>query len=148
GAHWADPPKVIDRLVYRYNALGYLKPGYNQLFIVPADGGTPKQISHGNFQHGGMAFHTSEAGLKPDSKYLILSANRHPNNDQEPINTEIYEFSIADGSVKELTNRKGPDSDPAVSPDGKFIAYVGFDDRYQGYQVRKLYVMNRDGTGS
>src|SRR5260370_37640849 len=24
GAHWAEPAKVIDKLVYRYNALGYL----------------------------------------------------------------------------------------------------------------------------
>ena len=27
------------------------------------------------------------------------------------------------------------------------IAYQGFDDRYQGYQVTRLYVMNRDGGG-
>jgi acylaminoacyl-peptidase len=28
------------------------------------------------------------------------------------------------------------------------IAYTGFDDRYQGYQVTGLYVMNSDGSGS
>ena len=35
-----------------------------------------------------------------------------------------------------------------LSPDGQSIAYIGFDDRYQGYQVRRLYVMSRDGSGS
>jgi len=35
-----------------------------------------------------------------------------------------------------------------VSPDGKLIAYTGFDDRDQWYQVTRLYVMNRDGSGS
>jgi acylaminoacyl-peptidase len=148
GARWAEPAKVIDKLVYRFNGVGYLKPGYTQLFAVPADGGTPRQISQGEFQHGGLAFHASEAIWTPDSKYLIASANRHPNYDQEPLNTEVYEFAVDDGAVRALTSRNGPDGDPAISTDGKRIAYVGFDDQYQGYQVRKLYVMNRDGSGS
>jgi len=147
GAKWAEPAKVIDKLVYRYNGLGYLKPGYAHVFVVPSDGGTPRQVTSGEFQHGGQAFHAGEAVWTPDGKYLIVHANRHADRDQEPLNSEIYEFSVADGAVKALTDRKGPDTEPAVSPDGKSIAYVGFDDEYQGYQVRKLYVMDRDGSG-
>jgi acylaminoacyl-peptidase len=149
GAKWAAPAKVIDKLVYRFNSIGYLKPGYIQLFVVPTDGGTPRQISHGEYQHGGMqSFGASEAVWTPDSKCLIISANRHPHNEMDPLNNEIYEFSVADGSVKPLTSRQGPDLDPAISDDGKSIAYTGFDDKYQGYQVRKLYIMNRDGSGN
>jgi acylaminoacyl-peptidase len=115
--------------------------------VVPADGGTPRQISHGDFQHGGPGLRlASEAVWSPDSKYLIMSTNRHPDYDREPLNSEVYEFAVADGTVRALTSRKGPDSAPAISPDGKRIAYVGFDDRYQGYQVNRLYVMNRDGS--
>ncbi|HXY32883.1 MAG TPA: S9 family peptidase [Planctomycetaceae bacterium] len=148
GAKWAEPAKVIDRLIYRFNGAGYLKRGYTHLFVVPADGGTPRQISEGKFHHGGLAFQSSEAVWTPDGKYLLMSANRHPDFESDPINTEVYEFAVADGSVKALTNRKGPDNNPDISPDGKKIAYVGFDDRYQGYQVRQLYVMNRDGSDS
>src|SRR3989442_6326515 len=43
---------------------------------------------------------------------------------------------------------KRPKNAPAVSPNGKLIAYTGFDDRYQGHQTTKLYLMNRDGTNS
>jgi len=50
--------------------------------------------------------------------------------------------------VVALTDRKGPDQSPAISPDGRQIAYTGFDDREQGYQVTRLYVMSRDGTGA
>jgi acylaminoacyl-peptidase len=147
GAKWAEPAKVIDQFVYRFNAAGYLKPGYTHLFVVPADGGAPRQISHGEFQHGGPGLRTaSEAVWTPDGKYLIMSANRHPDYDREPLNSEVYEFAVADGSVRPLTSRKGPDNSPTLSPDGKQIAYVGFDDRYQGYQVNRLYVMNRDGS--
>jgi acylaminoacyl-peptidase len=149
GAKWAAPAKVVDKLVYRFNGPGYLKSGYTHLFVIPADGGTPRQISSGNFHHGasfGLGGGMPE--WTPDGKYLILSANRHANFELEPVNTEIYEFAVAEGSVRALTDRKGPDNGAVVSPNGQSIAYIGFDDRYQGYQVRKLYVMNRDGSGA
>ncbi len=34
-----------------------------------------------------------------------------------------------------------------VSPDGRHIAYVGYDDRQLGYQNAQLSVMNLDGSG-
>ena len=58
----------------------------------------------------------------------------------------MYEVALADGAVKPLTSRKGPDNSPAISPDGKTIAYTGFDDRYQGHQTTHLYLMDRDGS--
>lgn len=148
GAHWAEPPRIIDRLIYRFNGIGYLKPGYTHIFIIPAEGGTPRQISSGDFHHGGFGFPTSPPVWTPDGKYILVSANRRPDFEYEPLDTEIYEFSVEDGRVRALTDRRGPDNAPVVSPDGEYIAYLGFDDRYQGYQVTKLYVMNRDGSGS
>jgi acylaminoacyl-peptidase len=148
GAKWADPAVVIDKLVYRFNGPGYLRPGYTHLFVIPAEGGTPRQISSGNFQHGGAAFRASDPVWTPDGKYLLISANRRADYELEPLDSEVYEFSVADGAVRALTSRKGPDNGPQVSADGRLIAYTGFDDRYQGYQVTRLYVMNRDGSGS
>src|SRR6266478_4876711 len=148
GAKWADPPAAYDRLVYRFNGTGYLKPGYMQVFVVNAEGGAPRQITNGNFPNGGNEFGPSRASWTPDGKYLILSVNRHPESDHEYFDSEVYEFGVADGSLRALTNRKGPDNSPAVSPNGKWIAYTGFDDRYQGHQTTKLYLMNRDGSGS
>jgi len=86
--------------------------------------------------------------MVPDGKFLLVSANRHAESEHEYLDTEIYEFNIADGALRALTNRKGPDANPDVSPNGKWIAYTGFDDRYQGHQTTKLYIMNRDGTGA
>ena len=83
-----------------------------------------------------------------DGQHLIVAAVRRPDWEDERLDTELWEFSVADGAARALTGRRGPDSAPAVSPDGKQIAYVGFDDRFQGYQVRRLYVMNRDGGGA
>src|SRR5499427_2114827 len=146
GAKWAEPAKVIDKLVYRFNGPGYLKPGYTHLFVLPSEGGTPRQISSGKFQHGGIAFGASEAVWTPDGKYLLMSANRNVDFEREARDTNIYEFAVADGAVHALTTRKGPDNAPQISPDGKLIAYTGYEDKYQGYQVTQLHVMNRDGS--
>src|SRR5437764_4424507 len=148
GAKWADPPKAYDRLVYRFNGAGYLKPGFMQVFVVSTDGGAPRQVSNGNFPNGGNEFGPSRASWTPDGKYLIVSVNRHPESDHAYFDDEVYEFSVADGSLRPLTNRKGPDNSPAVPPHGKVIAYPGSDHRYQGHQTTKLYLMNRDGSNS
>ncbi len=141
GAEWAAPAKVIQKLQYRADGAGYLEDGFRQLFVLPAEGGTPRQITDGEFNHGGRLSWT------PDSKSLVFSANRHADWQYDPMNSEIYAISVNDAAITELTSRQGPDASPTVSPDGRRIAYLGFDDRLQGYQVTHLYVMNRDGSG-
>ncbi|NGP77748.1 S9 family peptidase [Balneolaceae bacterium YR4-1] len=142
GAEWANPAKVIDKLKYRADGAGYLEDGYSHVFVVPAEGGTPRQITSGEFNHGGSPQWT------PDGEHLIISANRHENWRYDPNNSEVYKVSVSDGSVTALTDRKGPDSNPVISPDGSQIAYTGYDEKYEGYQVSKLYVMNSDGSDS
>jgi len=142
GAKWADEAKVIDKMIYRFDGAGYLKPGYWHLFALPSEGGTPRQLTTGSFDHNGRIAWT------PDSKFILFSANRNTDWEYDPQNSEIYEMSLQTGSIKALTSRKGPDQAPALSPDGSKIAYVGYDDRFQFYQVAGLYIMNRDGTGS
>ncbi len=146
GAKWAEPPKLYERLVYRFNGQGYLKPGFTQWFIVSADGGAPRQLTSGAYPHTPSLFGSPDAVWTPDGRYLLFSANLRPDYEYDPLNTEVYEAAVADGTVRPLTHRKGPDRAPDVSPDGKTVAYVGFDDRYQGHQTTHLYLMNRDGS--
>ena len=51
----------------------------------------------------------------------------------------MYQLNINTKQIKQFTDRLGPDSSPVVSADGKMIAYLGFDDKKQGYQVTRLY---------
>ncbi len=139
-AKWADPPKLIDRMVFRADGQGYLPSTFSQLFIVSADGGAARQLTHGDFDHQGPPAFTA------DGSGVLISANRRADADYEPLDSEIYRVDLSDGSLHSLTDRRGPDRRPVPSPDGKHIAYLGFDDKQLGYQAAQLYVMDSDGT--
>ncbi len=140
GAEWAEPPKVVRKLTYRFDGRGYLEDGFRQLFLLSSEGGTPRQLTFGPYHHEGTLAWT------PDSKALIFSANRQEDWERDPMESELHELNIEDGSLRTLTDRDGPDEQPAISPDGLRIAYVGFDDELLGYHNRELFVMNRDGS--
>ena len=139
GANWNEDPIYIDVMNYRGDGAGYFKPGNRQLFTIGLHGGAARQWTTTSHNHGAPIW-------SKDGKSLIFSANLHDKHELEPINSEIYQLNLADGSIKALTSRFGPDGDPAISPDGKQIAFVGFDDTFQGYQVPNLYTMNIDGS--
>ncbi len=142
GAKWAEPLQVIDTVVYRTDDDGYAKPGFDQIFWVPAEGGAPVQLTFGAHNAGGRL------AWSPDGRSLLFSANLNADWQRDIVDTDVHEVALDDRSVRTLTHRKGPDNAPAVSPDGKLIAYVGFDDKYLGYQNVQLSVMSRDGSGS
>jgi dipeptidyl aminopeptidase/acylaminoacyl peptidase len=139
-AKWADPPKLIDRMVFRADGEGYLPSTYNQVFVVSADGGAARQLTHGDFDHQGPP------AFSADGKSVLVSANRHADADFNPLDSEIYRVDLSDDSIRALTDRRGPDRQPVPSPDGKHIVYLGFDDKQLGYQATQLYVMDSDGS--
>ena len=139
-AKWADPPKLIDRMVFRVDGEGYLPNVFSQLFVIGADGGAARQLTRGDFDHEGTP------SFSADGKSVLIAANRRADADFEPLDSEIYRVDLADDSIHALTDRRGPDREPVVSPDGKHIAYLGFDDKRLGYQATQLYVMDNDGS--
>ncbi len=145
GAEWAEPARMIDRLFYRFDPVGYLPRGDWKLFVVPAEGGTARQVTHGAGSFGGPGFGGSEVVWSADGNSLLISANLRPESDLEPLDYEVYQIDVASGEATPLTRRHGPDNSISRSPDGDTIAYVGFDDRYQGYQLTELYVADGDG---
>jgi dipeptidyl aminopeptidase/acylaminoacyl peptidase len=139
GAEWAPPVKVVDSVLYRADGRGFLESGYRHLFILSAEGGAPRQLTDGDFNHGGPLSWT------PDGRHIVFSTNRSADWEYDPLESDVYRIAVADGELTRLTDRKGPDREPRASPDGRRIAYTGFDDREQGFQTAHLYLMDRDG---
>ena len=139
GAEWAPRPREIRTVQYRRDGQGLLEEGNVQLFLLDDDGGTPRQLTRGEYNSGPPVW-------LPESTGILISSNRSPDWEYDPLESEIHEVSLT-GEIRTLTHRKGPDSNPAVSPDGKTIAYTGYDDRGLSYANHVLYVMDRDGGG-
>jgi len=139
GAEWAKPFQLYDSLVYRDDGKGYVKEGFHHLFILPAGGGTPRQITSGSFHH------RERPAWTIDGAALLFSANRRDDWEHEPFGDDLFRASIADGAITRLTDRRGSDASPTVSPDGKEVAFVGFDDVGRSYHQSDLYVMSLDG---
>jgi dipeptidyl aminopeptidase/acylaminoacyl peptidase len=141
GAQWADPLQVITAVTYRADGQGYLRAGYDQLFLVSSEGGAPRQLSYGPYNNGGPISWT------PDGRSIVFSGNRTADWEREAVNTEIFALDVASNRIRALTSRDGPDGEPAVSPDGRLIAYTGYDDQARrSYENSLLYVMNADGS--
>lgn len=138
-AEWAPPAKIFTRLHYRSDGRGYLPNGFTHIFVIPAEGGESQQVTQGDYDH-------SAPSWSADGKSLIFSAVRTANPDWDINDPEIYSVEIATGQIRQLTDHRGPDRSPLVSPDGRFIAYTGFDEHWYSYNVPKLYVMNTDGA--
>ncbi|HEY6124090.1 MAG TPA: S9 family peptidase [Steroidobacteraceae bacterium] len=139
GAQWAPPVRVVDTVTYRADGAGWLEAGYQHVFLVSSDGGTARQLTAGDFNHEGPLSFT------PDSKNIVFSANRDADWERNPQASNVFAVNTDTAKLTQLTTREGPDNSPVVSPDGQKIAYLGFDDRLQGYQVTHLYVMDVDG---
>jgi len=140
GAKWNDPVRVFDDITIRFDGAGYLQEGATHVYVVPADGGTPRQLTKGE--------HDFDSPAWLDNDTLLVVGNDVPDAELDPVESEIYAIELADLSRRVLTTRDGPDNAPEVSPDGKRIAYLGYDDKVKSWQETDLYVMDRDGSNA
>ncbi|MFN2392587.1 MAG: prolyl oligopeptidase family serine peptidase [Pyrinomonadaceae bacterium] len=138
GAKWTEPARVIDRLNYRSDASGYRPEGFMHIFVVGDTGGVPRQLTEGDYNHNAPEWMN-------DSNTIVFSAIRKPDAEYVRFGTEIYAMNVKTNQIRALTDRDGPDQEPTISPDGKRIAYIGFDRNSDTYNVQKLYVMDTDG---
>jgi dipeptidyl aminopeptidase/acylaminoacyl peptidase len=139
GAQLAKPAVIVDRLTWGRDGVGPVAKGYAHVFTIDATlGGTPRQITQGNYTH-------SAAEWSPDGATIYVSAIRKPDAEYLKGDSEIYAIDVKSLDIKQLTDRKGPDTNPTPSPDGKWIAYTGFDEQGLTNTIAGLYVMDPTG---
>ena len=111
-----------------------------QLFVVSASGGRPRQITHEDAQS--WLASPDRISWTPDGRALVYS-NRITNND-----TDIYTVNPDGSGRHRLTANNVNDLDPAWSPDGRWIAFVRtLPVGRAGDSNAELFLMRSDGSG-
>ena len=141
-AKWADQPRVTTRVKHEADGSGYTDPGFSQLFVLPADGGAPRQLTSGAFDHG------TDFAWAADGERIVLSANRRPDRELEFRDSEIFALRLADTALTQLTDNYGPDEDVAVSPDGRTLAYTSNRYNARAYQRNRLFLLDLTRAGA
>jgi dipeptidyl aminopeptidase/acylaminoacyl peptidase len=117
---WA-PPALLPRLA---------RPeAHIQLFVLVSLSSTPRRLSTGDFDYSG------EPAWMPDGQTVLAARD----------GGEIYAFRLS-GGEKALSQHPGRNECPLPSPDGSKIAWLATDPQPAGYAIRKLSVMNADGS--
>jgi acylaminoacyl-peptidase len=137
GAEWAEPIEVYTDLRFRADGMGYLTPGERHLFVVPLDGGTPKQVS----QLEGGAY----GPVWLDEDTLLGIGNADKDRDLQTQIARLYAFPLDGGQAEALTGTDGAVGSAAVGPKGR-IAYTFTPDGDENYQQTELFVMGADGS--
>ncbi len=140
GAEWAKPARITDRLKHEADGRGYMEPGFTHVFIMPSQGGTPRQLTGDNYNHRGSL------SFSANGKDIYFSSNRHEDWEYDFRNSEVYKVNINTKEITQLTTQQGPDYSPMVSPNGKKVAFISFKDKVQTYQLSQLYIMNTNGN--
>ncbi|HLZ56096.1 MAG TPA: S9 family peptidase [Ktedonosporobacter sp.] len=112
--------RVIDRLWYRLDGVGFIDERRSHLFLIDASGGEPRQLTDGDWDDG-------DAAWSPDGTQIAFVSNHNEDRWRLP-GDDVYTLSLKGGSMGELrclTNGELACSSPAWSPDGKSIAFLG-----------------------
>ena len=139
-AEWSPAFKYVTETRYQADGSGILEPAYSHVFVVPAEGGTPRQLTQGNFNH------RSQLSWTPDSEEILFSANRNENWALQSREADLFAVNLA-GELRQITSEPGVETAPQVSPDGRLIAYGKTDNEKLAYRNRYLHVIAVDGSG-
>ena len=114
--------KIFTRLFYRHWS-SYTRFKRSHLFVVPAAGGTPADITPGDhdvppFSLGGQDLYA----ISPDGQEVAFTSNIDE-VEATSTNNDVFVVPITGGTPKKISSSPGSDSTPLYSPDGRYIAY-------------------------
>jgi dipeptidyl aminopeptidase/acylaminoacyl peptidase len=139
GATWAKKPITVTTTRYQYDGQGIVEPAYRHVFIVPADGGTSRQLTEGNFNHyGSLAW-------SPNSDQVFFSAYRSDDWELVSDEADIYSVNISTKKLTQITNQSGAERSPVISPNGRLIAFIKEERRPLAYTPDQIALMDLNG---
>jgi dipeptidyl aminopeptidase/acylaminoacyl peptidase len=116
-----DPPALLPLLAP--------PKAHIQLFVMSSPSAAPRRLTADEFDYVG------EPSWMLDGQTVVVAR----------AGSEIYAFRLS-GGEKALSAHAGRNECPLPSPDGTKVAWLATDAQPSGYAIRKIWVMNADGS--
>ena len=134
----ARPPRRVTRFFTRLDGEGWTHDRPNHLWVVPVDGSlAPRDLTPGEYEF-------SSFGWLHDSQGLVCAGSAHEGWDHD-LETHLHTVTL-DGTRRQITFGPIMSDAPSVSPNGKYIAFVGRDNPLSDPHNWSLGVLDL-GTG-
>src|SRR5262245_28047173 len=149
GAEWTKAPRHVRTVHYRADRSGFLQDGFNHIFMVPASGGSPRQLTEGEWNVGARTAGIPEdVGIEwmPDGRHIVFDGLRDPGADRRYRESHLYAVDVETRDVRQITQRRGPWVNPVPSPDGRRLALLGYEWTPQTYKADELWMIDFDGS--
>lgn len=132
-----EKPYRATRHIYRFDQVGYLGNVVQDIYVIPAEGGEPQQLTSDGYQNGAPRW-------SPDGQEVLFTAALPPDSHQ------VYHPKLRvvnlDGKVREIVGDWGHVLSAAWMPDGERTVFVGKPlDRPIGSKY-DLWVIDRNGS--
>lgn len=148
GAKWTGAPRIVQQLHFRQDQRGFSEPGFRHMFVVTSESGTPRQLTSGDWNVGARFDGLDGAvawSWTPDGRNIVVDGMSDSTADLNYRNNNIYVVDLAGGGLRRLTTQDGLWTGPAVSPNGKLVAFTGYPATKASYQASEIYVMPLEG---
>ncbi|MEO0451858.1 MAG: S9 family peptidase [Pseudomonadota bacterium] len=151
GAKWKEDPVFIDTLHYRQDRVGYTNGGFDHLFVVPTTGGTPRQLTDGEWNVGNRRLSVIAGSpvlsWSPDGQTIAFDGPGKAVEIPHFFESHINLIDVDSGEITRLTEGDGHPNfvSPVFSPNGDRIAFSGYTAHNTSYPVADLFVIDSAG---
>ncbi|MGA3216068.1 MAG: S9 family peptidase [Acidimicrobiales bacterium] len=115
-------PRVITGLYCRLDGIGWFDARRSHIFVIPVEGGEPKQITEGDWDDLDPAW-------SPEGDSLAFVSDRSATRFDE-VHRDVWVVHLSGHRrPRRLTRGRGTAASPRWSPDGSTIAYIGHEHR-------------------
>jgi dipeptidyl aminopeptidase/acylaminoacyl peptidase len=138
----SDPPRIITRLRYRREGKGFLHH-YQHIWSCDTQTGESRQITSGEWDDHDSAW-------SPDGTRIAFLSNRGDDPDTKPYQEQIWLVPPKGGEAQEIPIPEGYKRNLAWSPDGRYIAYIGYESQEDPWGTRHdhLWIVSLQGDPS
>ena len=136
--------RVVTSTRYKRDGTLTFQPHYSaqprrQLYVVPAAGGEPLQLTD-------LSFDVSEPTWSADSRFVFFHGDSEQDNETNDEATgDLWVVAAEGGGIRRLTSNPGSESNLSISPDGDWMVYQFESGR--GSQT-DLLAVQLDGSGN